>query len=332
MLAVGAVALGLALPAHAANPGGEEPQFTIQIVPKSPQQQAPSARPQATAPPAAPKPRASTGTATESPRAPRPHSPSQSHPQAPPSAEAAPSATSKPSPGPSPAPAAIPPASLEHLDAALAEQRAARQQQAQLQLALEAVREIVVLAAGPEAFSPAPYVFVDFDETIQGRRIAAEASRRKERELLLQMLKDHVQQVELQGCLLVETKRMYEYRFLRTARLNELDAYNVTYTRQDGGGFAFVLKSDSKHAVLYQQQRGGAQLSEHFGNEIVFHTTITDGMQAFVLKQRLQELINRCKLGDAYKAGADLPAPPDLSDMGTPMPAGEARPAVLRKR
>ncbi|AGW14084.1 hypothetical protein [Megalodesulfovibrio gigas] len=311
MLVAMAMTTGAALPARAARQDAA-PQFTIQIVPKTPAQNHGTA-----------SPRSSQGQSAQSPRARQ--TPSQTPGQPPVPAATPPAQAQRPAKSPpsrsqtessaasqraaSPAGSvnAPAPAALARLEQTLAEQRAGEQRKAQLQQALEAARHIVVQAAGPQAVRPVLFVFVDYEKTPHGKRHLEEAQRRKERELLLQMLKEHVQQVELQGCELVETTRMFEYRFRRTARLSELDAYGVTYTRQDGGGFSFTLKSPAKQAVLFQQHRGTAQLSEQYGDEIVFRTTITDGMQAFVLKQRLQELINRCKLGNGYKAGADLP-------------------------
>lgn len=308
MLMTVAMASSAALPARAARQD-TAPQFTIQIVPKSPAQNQGTASPRSAQEKSAPAPRASQTPGQTPKQTPAPPVPAPAQAQRPAKTVPAPRAQAEPpaaasSPGSVNTPS---PSALTRLEQTLAEQRAGEQRKAQLQQALEAARHVVVQAAGPQAFRPALFVFVDYEKTPHGKRRLEEAQRRRERELLLQMLKEHVQQVELQGCELVETTRMFEYRFRRTARLSQLDAYNVTYTRQDGGGFSFTLKSTAKQAVLFQQHRGAAQLSEQYGDEIVFRTTITDGMQAFVLKQRLQELINRCKLGNGYKAGADLP-------------------------
>ncbi|GAB7080753.1 hypothetical protein JCM14635_24260 [Megalodesulfovibrio paquesii] len=186
-------------------------------------------------------------------------------------------------------------------------QRDTQAREAQLRQALDAVRLISVQAAGPEAYSVKPYVYVDYGSTPKGQVQAQAEARHRERALLLQTLKEHVPQLELQDCLLVETKPMYDYRFIRRANLSRMDAYDLTYTRESGSGFSFTLHAADKDAVILEQQRGGKQLSEHTDSALVFHTSITDGMQAFVLKQRLQELINRCKLGDSYKARSNLP-------------------------
>lgn len=213
------------------------------------------------------------------------------------------------------------PAILARLDREWEAKRAEARHDAFVANAKNAAKQLgkatIAFMAVPKQDSP--LIFVDFNKTPTGIRLAEEARRQREKELLLQTLKDHVKQVALEECTLVEAKGMFNYRFIRRADLSKLDAYNVTYARRETGVFSFSLKSPGEDVVEFLQERDGKSISEHLDNEIVFRTSITDGMQAFVLKQRLQELINRCRLGDDYKARSHLPDVRDAVRMEGPM-------------